>query len=81
MASMVAMGWPPLSRHEGQVDTVWTLFHLPLEVTVSLLYFYFVGTKVCTCKAGALPLESHLPFILLWLLWRWGSMNYLPRWS
>jgi hypothetical protein len=24
-----------------------------------------------TCKTGALPLEPHLPPLLLWLFWRW----------
>jgi hypothetical protein len=32
-----------------------------------------------TCKAVTLPLEPHLQSILLWLLWRWGLVNYLHR--
>jgi hypothetical protein len=30
-------------------------------------------------KAGPLPLEPYLQFILLWLFWRWGLWNYLPK--
>jgi hypothetical protein len=30
-------------------------------------------------KAGSLWLEPHLQSILLWLLWRWGSPDYLSR--
>jgi hypothetical protein len=30
------------------------------------------------CKAGTLPLETHFQSILLWLVWRWGLLNYLP---
>jgi hypothetical protein len=33
----------------------------------------------CTCKAGALLLEPLLQFILLWVFWRWGLVNYLSR--
>jgi hypothetical protein len=32
-----------------------------------------------TCKAGTLVLQPHLWSILLWLFWRLGLMNYLPR--
>jgi hypothetical protein len=31
------------------------------------------------CKAGALLLEPLHQSILLWLFWRWGLANYLPR--
>jgi hypothetical protein len=34
--------------------------------------------KAGTHKAVTLPLEPHLQFILLWLLWRWGLTHYLP---
>jgi hypothetical protein len=29
------------------------------------------------CKVGALLLEPHLQYILLWLFWGWGLVNYL----
>jgi hypothetical protein len=45
--------------------------------------FFFVGLgfefRVCACKAGALPLEAHFRFIVLWLFWRWGLANDLPE--
>jgi hypothetical protein len=34
---------------------------------------------LCICKAGALPLETQLQSIMLWLFRRWGLVNYLPR--
>jgi hypothetical protein len=35
-----------------------------------------LNSGLCTCKAGALPLEPHLQSILLWLFWRWGSLDH-----
>jgi hypothetical protein len=35
-------------------------------------------SELCTCKAS-LPLKPHFQSILLWLFWRWGLLNYLPR--
>jgi hypothetical protein len=42
--------------------------------TLFYLFFGGLGLKsgLCTCKAGALPLEPHLQTILLWLFCRWG---------
>jgi hypothetical protein len=54
--------------------------------TLLTKFFFFVGLgfalrvhtrKAGNCKAGTLTLEPHLYSILLWLLWRWGLMNYL----
>jgi hypothetical protein len=28
---------------------------------------------------GVIPLKPYLQSILLWLFWRWGLTNYLPR--
>jgi hypothetical protein len=33
-----------------------------------------LNSGLCTCKAGALPLEPHFWSILLWLFWMWGSV-------
>jgi hypothetical protein len=38
-----------------------------------------LNTELCTCKAGALQFGPHLQSILLWLFWRWGFTNSLPR--
>jgi hypothetical protein len=38
-----------------------------------------LGFEFHTDKAGALPLEPHLQFILLCLFWRLGLANYLPE--
>jgi hypothetical protein len=38
-----------------------------------------VNSRLCPCKVGASPLEPLLRSILLWLFWRWGLTNYLPR--
>jgi hypothetical protein len=43
------------------------------------LEFKLRACKAGAHKAGALPLELHLQFILLWLFWRWGLVNFLPR--
>jgi hypothetical protein len=45
-----------------------------------LTFFFFIGwvSGLHGYKAGALPLETHLQSILLWLFWRWGFRNYLP---
>jgi hypothetical protein len=32
-------------------------------------------TWLCACKAGTLQLEQHFQPILLWLFWRWGSLE------
>jgi hypothetical protein len=37
-----------------------------------------VNSGLLTCKAGALLLEPHLQFILLWLFWRSVLANNLP---
>jgi hypothetical protein len=37
-----------------------------------------LNSGLCTCKAGALPLEPLLQSILLWLFWRWNLESYLP---
>jgi hypothetical protein len=47
-------------------------------------YFIFswdwgLNSELYACKAGALLLEAHLESILLWLFWRRGLVNYLPR--
>jgi hypothetical protein len=39
------------------------------------LFFFHGGTGVCTCKAGALTLEPHLQFILLWLFLEMGVLK------
>jgi hypothetical protein len=52
-----------------------------------LLYppFFFFGrtwalnSRLHTCIAGALLLDPHFQSTLLWLFWRWGLGNYLPR--
>jgi hypothetical protein len=38
-----------------------------------LLWWYWgLNSGRCPCKAGTLPLETHLQSLLLWLFWRWG---------
>jgi hypothetical protein len=57
-----------------------------LNSTNSLLsflsFFFFVGLGanfgLQACKAGVLPREPHLQTILLYLLWRWSLISYLP---
>jgi hypothetical protein len=34
-----------------------------------------LNLKFHACKAGALPYEPHLQSVLLWLFWRWGSLE------
>jgi hypothetical protein len=41
--------------------------------------YWGLNLGLCTWKAGALPLKPHLQSILLWLFWRWGLVNHLPR--
>jgi hypothetical protein len=53
---------------------------------MSVLFPFFwwdwgLNSGLCTCKAGAVPLEPHLHSILLWLFWRWGLENYLSPWA
>jgi hypothetical protein len=53
-------------------------------MSMVIYLFIFVGTRVriqglCTCKAGPLLLEPHLQYILFWLFWSWGLLNYLSR--
>jgi hypothetical protein len=47
--------------------------HLTLEaLSVVLIKFWWdwsVNSGLCSCQARALPLESHLQSILLWLFW------------
>jgi hypothetical protein len=38
-----------------------------------------LNSELCAHKAGTLPLEPLFQSILLWLFWRWGLANYLPR--
>jgi hypothetical protein len=38
-----------------------------------------LNSGLCTHKPGALSLEPLLQPILLWLFWRWGLENFLPR--
>jgi hypothetical protein len=49
---------------------------------MNLLFFFWwtwgLNSQLCTCKAGALPLEAHLQSILLWLFWRWGKGGCMP---
>jgi hypothetical protein len=50
----------------------------------SFLFFAFfvdwgLDSGLCACKAGPLLLESLLQSILLWLFWRWGLLNYVPK--
>jgi hypothetical protein len=47
-----------------------------------LVFFFLVGhlnIGLHAYKAGTLLLEPHFQSILLWLFWRWGLVNYLPR--
>jgi hypothetical protein len=49
-----------------------------------LIFFYSwqhwgLNSGLCPCKAGAVPVESHLQSMLVWLFWRWSLWNYLPR--
>jgi hypothetical protein len=48
-------------------------------VVVLFWWGWGLNSGLCGCKAGALLLEPHLQSILLWLFWRWGLLNYLPR--
>jgi hypothetical protein len=42
------------------------------------LFFYFVSSELHAHKAGAILLEPHLQFSLLWLFWKWGHLSCLP---
>jgi hypothetical protein len=44
------------------------------------LWDWGLNSEFPISKAGILPLEPHLQFILLWLFWRWGSQEVLA-WS
>jgi hypothetical protein len=37
-----------------------------------------LNSGLCVYKAGAPSLEPYLQSVLLWLVWRWGLVNYLP---
>jgi hypothetical protein len=39
---------------------------------------WVLNSGLCTCKAGALPLDPYLKSTMLWLFCRWGVENYLP---
>jgi hypothetical protein len=46
------------------------------------LFWWYKGLNsgLQTCKADTVPLEPHFQSIfLLWLFWRWGLTNYLPK--
>jgi hypothetical protein len=54
------------------------------ELNKPVFFFFWwewgLNSGIHACKAGALPLKSHIQFILLRLFWRWGGLsNYLPR--
>jgi hypothetical protein len=71
-----------LGKAEGKL----TCNHLPV-FWVFFFFLWWVGwdwslhSGLCTCKASAVPLDSHphLQSILLWLFWRWGCSNYLSQ--
>jgi hypothetical protein len=87
------MGQLPTSTHPLSVfDLCLQLFPCPdmlavdtapcplavVEATYLKSFFFLVGLGF-ELKAGDLPLGPHLPFILLWLFWRWGLENCFPR--
>jgi hypothetical protein len=56
------------------VGYCWTM-----ESPWNILVFWFLifvrlglNSGLCTYKADALPLQSRLQSVLLWLFWRWG---------
>jgi hypothetical protein len=61
-------------------------FFLPLYIFWIFrgnFFLFFGGSRIWTqgfpfCKAGALPLESHLQSILLWLFWDGVSRTICP---
>jgi hypothetical protein len=42
-------------------------------IFIFYLFTFLVGLGFDVCKAGTLPLEPYLQFILFCLFWRWGS--------
>jgi Trk-type K+ transport system membrane component len=49
-----------------------------LAICTIILIFGGIGFEQCFILAKqVLSTEPHLQFILLWLFWRWGLMNYL----
>jgi hypothetical protein len=54
--------------------------NLSLSVCRDLSHsFFFGGTGIWTQGFTLAMQASHLQSILLWLLWRWGLLNYLSR--
>jgi hypothetical protein len=72
--------WPlhlDIFYYEELVQVSYPLFQL--------IFFFLVGlglnSGLHTCKVGALMLETHIQYILLWLFWRWGvSQTTCPGW-
>jgi hypothetical protein len=54
------------------------IFHFFFGFLVYFLMGLGLNSGLHAFKAGALPLELHVQFILLWLFWKWGLENYLP---
>jgi hypothetical protein len=47
--------------------------------SVDYSHFFFYGIEILTQGfAKQSKSDPHLQFILVWLFWRWGPMNYLP---
>jgi hypothetical protein len=57
--------------------------HLTITIIIPEHLFFLwdlsLNSECRACKAGTLPLESHLLSILFWLFWRWGGdfLKYL----
>jgi hypothetical protein len=69
-------GWPQINHSPASAFGV-----LGLQMCITMFGFNnFLGgvalnSGLCTWNAGDLLLEPHLQFILLWLFWRWWSLE------
>jgi hypothetical protein len=55
-------------------------YFLLLKYIFFLFQYFFwwdwgLNSELCICKAATLLLEPHLQHMLLWLFWRWGSLE------
>jgi hypothetical protein len=57
----------------------WDYRNEPLHLAWGVVFFFLVGLGfelgLCTCKEDTFLLEPHLQSVLVWLFWRWGSLE------
>jgi hypothetical protein len=61
----------------SEIEHLFTVENPKFKIFFFFLWNWSLNSGLCTCKAGALPLEPHLQSILLCLFWRWGLANFL----